>query len=167
MKTMESNSSRHYTILKEYGIDDAANYETIQGILSIHFKHLILSLTRAEALDDLIYMFNNYDIFNDANMLELIGTMMITYAKTKSINISDQAGSKVRDNSDHGVAKYYVAYLSKDGKDYYWDWNRQHQSEIELLMEGNIKEIMYSEFCSNFKSSLERNKILARFTKKI
>ena len=158
MSTIESNS-RRCTILKEYGVEyrkdfHAASYETIQEVLKIHFKHMILSLTRTEALDDLIYMFNNFDnIFDDVTMLELIGTMMNSYAKSKSIDNSDKEGAKVCNNSNHGIAKTYVAYLSKDGKEYWWDWNNQFGNEI-----NSTKDELYTSYCRNIKAEIEASK---------
>lgn len=156
---MDNNNKRRNEILKENGYDwSGEDYDTYQEVLKNHFRHWILSLSRVDAWDDLIYMYDNFDsIFDNVDMLDLIEIMMSTYAKTKSMDEADKAGSLIADNSNHGVAKRFVAYLSKEGRDYVWDFYTQSVPEMQES-DDSTKDKLYDEFCCQFKDELEEYK---------
>lgn len=149
-------NEKHKSILKKHGYDwRVVDDDTCQEALKTDFRHTILALSRVDVLDNLLYMYANYEsIFGNVDMLGMIATMMSTYDETKSIDKADKAGLAIADISNPDDARRYVAYLSKEGRDYFWDWNVPELQGVD----DSIKDRAYDDFCQEFEDELEEHK---------
>ena len=157
----ENMNEKHKRILIDHGYDwRRVDDDTRQEALKTDFRHTILVLSRVDALDNLLYMYANYEsIFGNVDMLDLIATMMSTYDKTELIGKANEAGLAIAGSSNYDDARRYVAYLSKKGRDYLWDWIIGSQNVPELQKaSASIKDMLYEEFCQEFEAELAEHR---------
>lgn len=166
-------NEKHKRILIDHGynwrvVDDTRQETLKQEALKTDFRHTILALSRVDALDNLLYMYANYEsVFGNVDMLDLIATMMSalgTYDETNSdetnlIDKANKAGLAIAGSSNYDDARRYVAYLSTKGRDYLWDWIIGSQNIPELQKASDlIKDMLYEEFCQAFEAELAEHR---------
>lgn len=130
----------------------------------LELKMKIAEMTRDGAEIYLNYFLEHELITNDLDYIRAIEAMMRTYALTRSIEKSDEAGRKII--QDIESAKYFVAILSYLGPNYCWDWGAQQEyyfvqddydylsSNFDIVCEEAMSEL-YTCFCIVFDKNLK------------
>lgn len=146
---------------------EMGNYEQQYEILAL--KMHIAEMTREGADYYLNHFFENESSSDNPDFMEAVEAMMRTYALTRSIEKSDEAGRKIlHDTDDVKKAKYYVAALSPLGPNYCWDWGAQDeyyifQDDYECLSSSpdyskdKAMAVLYSRLCNynSFNEAIE------------